>query len=229
MMSATPKDAAWSQLEGYAASWGVPLSSQQRAAIMDYIERLLAYGAKTNLTAESDPSAILLRHVADGLAAAGALKRLLIEVPRPRILDLGAGGGFIGMAIKIGWPEADVTLMESRERKYRFLNAASAASGLKGLHVLLRRAGAGAADPRGSGFDAVTARALASLPESLALALPLVRKGGCFLSFQSRLPDPSEPSLNKALASHGGRLIESIPYRLPAEEQQRFLSAFIHE
>lgn len=228
-MTAAAAFKAWDAVEKAAASWGVPLTSPQRDAIDAYIERLLAYSAKTNLTAETDASAILLRHIADGLAAAGALKRLLSAIPAPRLLDLGSGGGFIGMAIKIAWPEADVTLMESLERKYRFLNSACADSGLKGLHVLLKRAGTGAGDQRGSGFDAVTARALAPLPQSLALALPLARKGGTFLSFQSKPADACDPSLNKALARHGGRLIESIPYRLPAEEQQRFLSAFIHD
>ncbi len=208
-------------LAAACSGWGVELTPERRALIDGYLAHLLEYNRRTNLTAETDPEALRLRHVADGLAAAAILRKELPPGPRPpRILDLGSGGGFIGIAIKIAWPEAEVTLMESLERKYRFLNAAAARTGLKGLRVVLRRAGGGPAPERDRGFDAVTARALAPLPEALALGLPLTAAGGVMAVFQSE-----EPSA-ETLAALPARLLKSVAYRLPLETKQRHLCLF---
>ena len=212
-------------LQEAAAGWGLTLSPEQLAQIDHYLKELLAANQKTNLTSDTDPEVVLLRHVADGLAAAGILIK---EVPKasPRILDLGSGGGYIGMAIKIAWPQAKVTLMESLERKFRFLNAMAVRSGLPGLTVALRRADKGA--PRGpeKDFDVVVARALAPLPEALDLALPLAEPKGLVLIFQSAAPDLEEPGLQHVLARHAARLVKSIPYRLPREDRDRHLALF---
>jgi 16S rRNA (guanine527-N7)-methyltransferase len=216
---------ASSTLQEAAASWGLALSSEQLAQIDLYIKELLAANQKTNLTADTDPEVVLLRHVADGLAAAGILIKE-VPHPSPRILDLGAGGGYIGMAIKIAWPQARVTLMESLERKFKFLNAMAVRSGLPGLTVALRRAGKGGAQGPDKDFDAVVARALAPLAQALDLALPLVDPKGLVLIFQSAAPDPEEPNLQRVLARHAARLVKSTPYNLPREGRQRYLALF---
>jgi len=163
--------------------------------------------------------------MADGLAAAAALRSELTG-PSPRVLDLGSGGGAIGMAVKLAWPQAHVTLMESSERKYRFLNSMAARSGLAGLTVALRRAGQGAPPAGQRDFDAVAARAVAPLPQAADLALPLARPQGLFLAFQSAAPDPQEPELGRALARHAARLVKSLPYRRPGEDRDRYLGLF---
>ncbi|MBI5239330.1 MAG: class I SAM-dependent methyltransferase [Elusimicrobia bacterium] len=208
-----------------AAHWELALDPRQLDQIDRYIQELLAANQKTNLTADTDPETILLRHVADGLAAAGVLIKEARK-PSPRILDLGSGGGPIGMAIKIAWPQARVTLMESLERKFRFLNAMAVRSGLPGLSVALRRAGKGAASGPERDFDAVVARALAPLPEAVELALPLAAPDGIVLIFQSAPPDPAEPALARVLARRAARLVKSIPYRLPREDRERHLALF---
>ena len=76
------------------------LSAEQRKLIEDYLDQLLDYNGKVNLTAPTDPQNLLLRHVADGLAAVKVLKEHL-SAPAPKILDLGCGGGVIGMTIEI--------------------------------------------------------------------------------------------------------------------------------
>ncbi|OGR89848.1 MAG: hypothetical protein A3J74_08525 [Elusimicrobia bacterium RIFCSPHIGHO2_02_FULL_57_9] len=189
------------------------LSAEQRKLIEDYLDQLLDYNGKVNLTAPTDPQNLLLRHVADGLAAVKVLKEHL-SAPAPKILDLGCGGGFIGMTIKIAWPEASVTLLESLKRKYEFLNLAVMRSRLKGLRVLQGRA-AGQPLLGEVGFDAVVERALAPLPQALRLALPLTAPGGYFLAYQSARPQQPLPGL-----------IKSYPYRLPLETRDRHLVLF---
>lgn len=211
-----------SELQAAASRWGVVLSRPQLEQVRLYVTGLLSYNQKTNLTAETDPRLLILRHVADGMAAVPILRR--ISNAPARVLDIGAGGGFIGMAIKIAWPEADVTLMEALERKYRFLSGAVLRSGMKGLHVLLRKAGTGS--ETGPGYTAAAARAVADLPKVVKLAAPLLNPGGALLAYQSQAPDPKELALHKALAAVGGRLVESFPYRLPCETRERYLALF---
>lgn len=212
---------AFKVLAPAAASWGVELTPRRRRQIEEYIGSLLEYNKTVNLTAETDASSVLLRHVADGLAAVPVLKKYCVmkEEAAPRICDVGSGGGFIGFGIKIGWPEAQVTLMESLDRKFKFLNLAAARLGLKGLRVLKKRAGHDPLAAAETGFDAVTARALAPLPEALKLCLPLVKEGGVFIDY---LSEPAQ----MGLASLSARLVESHAYRLPLEESDRHLAVF---
>ena len=184
-------------LAAAAAAWGAPLDDAALARIKTYLEEVKAKNAVTNLTADDAWDDLVLKHAADGVLAAAVLKRTLAgraATDKPRVLDLGAGGGFIGICLKIAWPAAEVTLMEAVERKYKFLNAAAASLRLQGLRPLLRRAGAGSpGSSYTTGFDAVVARALAPLPVAIGLAFPLMGPRGIFAAFQSDEPDPTEP------------------------------------
>lgn len=213
--------------------WGAPLDELALRRLESYLGAVRTRNARVNLTADDSWEALALKHSADGVLAAAVLSRELAvrsTGSRPRILDLGAGGGFIGFSLKIAWPQADVTLMEAVERKFLFLNAAAESLGLEGLRPLRRRAGQG--PPRSSyetNFDAVVERALAPLPEALKLAMPLVAPGGLFAAFQSEEPREDSPLFGKALARAGARVLKSCPYRRPREERERFLVIFAHE
>lgn len=217
--------AALETLAGAARGWGQPLDAGTLDAISSYLSFVKEKNEELNLTADPAWDDLVLKHAADGVFAAAVLRPRLPEAPR--ILDLGSGAGFIGIVLKIVWPRARVTLMESVERKYRFLNAAATRTGLKDLRVLNRRAGSGA---RLTGYelgqDAVVERALAELPEAVRLAWPMLGRGGLFAAFQSDEPDPAQPALAKAMAATGAGLLESCPYRRPGETRDRRLVLF---
>ena len=216
---------ALERLAKAAEAWGEPLSAAALEEISSYLAFVREKNEEVNLTADPDWDDLVLKHAADGVFAVSVLRPLLPH--EPRILDLGSGAGFIGIVLKIVWPEAEVTLMESVERKYRFLNAAATRTGLKGLRVLNRRAGSGAPlTAYEIDHDLVIERALAELPEALRLCAPMLGRRGLIAAFQSDEPDPAEPVLAKALAATGVKVLKSCPYRRPNEERDRRLVLF---
>jgi 16S rRNA (guanine527-N7)-methyltransferase len=225
-MSADPLEI----LSETARGWGAPLDAVALGRIKSYLDEVVAKNATVNLTADDSWDDLVLKHAADGVYAAAVLRKILAArgaPEKPRILDLGAGGGFIGICLKIAWPAAEVTLMEAVERKYKFLNTAATSLRMQGLRPLLRRAGAGSpGSSYTTGFDAVVERALAPLPEAVRLAFPLLGPNGIFAAFQSDEPASGEPELARALAAAGARVLESHPYRRPGETRERRLMIF---
>lgn len=217
--------AALDTLAAAARGWGNPLDARTLDAVSSYLSFVREKNEDVNLTADADWDDLVLKHAADGVFAASVLRtRLPADA---RVLDLGSGAGFIGIVLKLVWPEARVTLMESVERKYRFLNAAATRTGLPGLRVLNRRAGSGSPlTAYERDHDCVVERALAELPEALRLSWPMLGPKGIFAAFQSEEPDPAEPALAKALAATGAGLLQSCPYRRPSEARDRRLVLF---
>lgn len=218
-------DPALETLASAARGWGEPLGPGTLDAIASYLSFVREKNEVVNLTADAAWEDLVLKHAADGVFAASVLRPLLPSAPR--VLDLGSGAGFIGIVLKLVWPEAEVTLMESVERKYRFLNAAATRTGLKGLRVLNRRAGSGAAlTAYELDQDVVIERALAELPEALRLSRPMLGPKGLIAAFQSEEPDAAEPALAKSLAATGVTVLKSCPYRRPSEARDRRLVLF---
>ena len=202
-------------LERWAGGLGLNLGTDQWRQLEDYLRQVSEHSRKVNITSDSG-SALFLRHAADALAALPVLRRRLGPIPNPSVLDLGAGAGFIGITLKIAWPEAEVTLLESSERKFRFLNWASAKLETPGLHVILGRAPSALLD--GKLFDAVLVRALASWEQSARLGLSLAKSAGGFCILYQTRPPP-----NPDVSVPGARVLEILPYRLPAETRDRHL------
>jgi len=108
------------------------------------------------------------------------------------LVDVGAGAGLPGLALKIARPELQMTLVEADQAKAAFLVHACAALNLAGVEVVARRAEEAGHDPRlREAFDVAVARALAPLPVLVELCLPLVRVGGKLLAQKTSSEDPA--------------------------------------
>ncbi len=211
-------DSALKLVKETLAGWELELGEGEWALLDRYIDDLLEHNAKVNLTAARERLEIARRHVLDGLAPVAELRRRL--GPEPRLADLGAGGGFVGFCVKIAWPEADMTLIESSSRKFAFLNLEALRLGLPGLHVRNERGGRAGG---GKTYDAVLARAVAPLEDLLPEAFPLLKEGGLLMAYASEpAPGSVDPILARLKVSREG----SRAYRLPGEERERHLLFF---
>jgi 16S rRNA (guanine527-N7)-methyltransferase len=147
-----------------------PLSERQVAQLLGYLELLLKWNAKTNLTAIRDPEQIVQRHFGESLAlAAFALEGKSIDTAA----DLGSGAGFPGLPLAIYAPQVRVTLIESQNKKATFLKEVVRALELGNVTVRNERG-----ENIRERFDLVTMRAVEKFDGALKVAASLVKPPG---------------------------------------------------
>lgn len=117
-----------------SAEFQLAVNDQQVQQIQQYIALLLRWNDKMNLTAIRDPLEILYRHFCESMFGAAA-----IPVEKCRLADVGSGGGFPGLPLKIIRPEIDVFLIESNVKKATFLTEVVRELELTGVRVLVSR------------------------------------------------------------------------------------------
>jgi 16S rRNA (guanine527-N7)-methyltransferase len=151
--------------------------------LLDYLALLLRWNAAYNLTAIRDPREMVAKHLLDSLAMHGATAPL--AAAGGRLADLGTGAGFPGIPLAIAQPGLQVALVESSGKKARFLREAIRNLGLGNATAVESRIEAYDAP---AAFDAITARALATLPLILALGAHLLKPGGVLLAMKGVVP-----------------------------------------
>jgi 16S rRNA (guanine527-N7)-methyltransferase len=208
-----------------ARQLGVQVTEGQLALFGRHAALLLHWNRKTNLTAITAPGEVAVRHVVDSLAA---LPRL---PDRGALLDIGSGGGFPGLVLKIARPALSVTLIDAARKKVSFLSHAIRGLGLSDIEARHIRA----EDLRDGAFDVVICRALCALPEFIDMALPLLAPTGRLIAMKGRMEE-TEAEIAHCAAGHyppegpqdpapGGRpfSISMRAYTLPFEETERTL------
>jgi 16S rRNA (guanine527-N7)-methyltransferase len=172
-------------LDAGLAALPVSLTEAARAAIDDHVRLLLAWNRAINLTAITDPAKVALLHVVDSLTALPVVGG---RRGSARLLDLGSGGGYPGIPLAAAARDAEVTLVESIGKKARFLEAAVDVASLAARVTVVGARAETLAGPIRRGelepFDAVTARAVGSLPDLVALAFPLLVDGGRLVAWK---------------------------------------------
>lgn len=195
---------------------GVVLPDGAAPALVALVDRLLVQ--PQNLTAiDSVPEAVG-RHLADSLAAA-VLPEILSAT---RIVDVGSGGGFPGLALAAALPAAEVTLVESEKRKAEWLVSVSA--GFPNVRVVRARS-EDLSKRSPAAWDAAVARALAPPPSALELCAPLVAAGGHVVLWQGPR-DPEMEARAAAVAPQVGLAAPEVHPVTPFPGAQRHLHVF---
>jgi 16S rRNA (guanine527-N7)-methyltransferase len=217
---------AWKALvRDGAGQLGIAVTESQLDLFARHAALLLHWNRRTNLTAITGPAEVAVRHVVDSLAALPCLPE------RGTLLDIGSGGGFPGLVLKIARPALSVTLIDAARKKVSFLAHAIRNLGLGGeiaaRHVRAETLRAGS-------FDVIISRALCSLPDFIGMALPLLAPAGRLLAMKGRRAE-AEAEIAQCAGGYppegapdreeGGQplSIAMRAYILPFEETERTL------
>lgn len=218
------------RLTAGASQLGLTLLPAQLAAFELYTQELLAWNEQFNLTAITDPVQVEVRHFLDSLALIPALAAQDgVTVPAllartPRIVDVGTGAGFPGLALRIVWPRARFVLIEATAKKVRFLEHMSERLGLGDVQFVQGRAEElGLRDPHRASFDLVLARAVASLPTLVEYLLPFARRGGRVVAYKGSAAHEEAMCSEEAIRTLGGQLTKLIPVEVPGLAETRVL------
>ncbi len=199
-------------LEQGARELGVALSDEQAAALMLVLRELQDWNRRINLTAIEDPAEIVVKHFLDSLSVA----QVLDLTEGGRLIDVGTGGGFPGIPLKIAYPQLDLTLLDSVGKRLRYLDHLIELLGLTHSRTVHARAEDAARLPaHRQRYDFVTARAVAGLPTLAELCLPLATVGGVFVAMKGPEIAGEVAAARSAIAQLGGGLREIRSLSLP--------------
>ena len=195
------------------ADLGFPLTDRQKEQYERYFELLVEWNEKINLTAITEKDEVYLKHFYDSIAP---ILQGLIENQPIRLLDIGAGAGFPSLPMKILFPELDVTIIDSLNKRINFLHLLAEELGLSRVHFYHGRAEDFAQDKAfRAQFDIVTARAVARMQVLAELTIPYLKVGGRLLALKaSNAPEELEEAKN-ALNLLFSKVEDNLQYELP--------------
>lgn len=202
------------------ANTGTPLSSQQLDQFQLYLEILQDWNQRINLVANAESETIISRHFLDSITCilSGKITGTI------SILDLGAGAGFPGIPLKIAVPQLKLTLVESIQKKCRFLEELISSLKLDQTRIICTRAETLAHLPEHrEQYDTVITRALAELPVAAELALPLIKVSGTYLAMLGNDAHDQINTAQMAISLCGGIIGQNIPINLPQLDKTHYL------
>ena len=184
--------------------------------LLRYSEILREKNKVMNLTAITDPTEIVTRHFLDCAALAPYMPQ------DGRVLDVGTGAGFPGIPLKIAFPEVEVVLLDSLNKRVKFLNEVIGQLGLSKITAVHGRAEdfARQKDYREQ-FDLVVSRAVANLSSLSEYCLPYVKVDGRFVSYKSGKLSEELTAAGKAIHVLGGEAKEPVYFQLTGTEDER--------
>jgi 16S rRNA (guanine527-N7)-methyltransferase len=195
-----------------AAGLGLTLATEQRQQLRVLVDELLRWNKAFNLTAITDPARILTHHLLDSLAAQS-------DLVGGNIADVGTGAGFPGLPLAVLNPARQFTLIDSVDKKLRFVDHAARELGL--TNVLTRHGRVEQLRP-GAPFDTVIARAFAPLPRMTAWIAPLCGPDTRVVAMKGHWPPPGGAAEGEDDPLPAGWRIESVrPVSVPGLAEAR--------
>lgn len=208
------------KLVNFASAVSLDLSLQQAQQLVRYAQAVWQKKDFLNLTSAANLQEVLSRHMCDGLQGAACLTQLARakKLTAFSVTDAGAGAGYIGLVLAMALPQAQVTLVESIEKRCAFMNWVILTLGIKNARVKNARLGQHVLEQT----DFVTERAMGQLADILPLCMQITRAGGNFVAYQGQ-----PPQLTKNEAQHTDvKMVQLLPYTLPEETRERYLAVF---
>ena len=192
-------------LKAGAAQLSVALSEEQLDQFETYFQELADWNQRANLTAIIEYEDVQVKHFLDSLTVHLTAREYLSGPVR--VMDVGAGAGLPGLALKLAFPDMKLALVESVKKKTAFLHHIVEKLGLEDVSIYTGRAEdlAREKDLRDA-FDLVTVRALAKLPLLLEFSLPFCKTGGRLVALKHGGDWSEQESAANALAELSGHI-----------------------
>lgn len=197
----------------------IELSDAQISQFMDYYELLIEKNKVMNLTAITELSEVISKHFIDSLSIAR-----LYRPSSEKILDLGTGAGLPGIPIKIAFPDTQVVLMDSLNKRVRFLDEVIEKLSLDNITTIHGRAEDFGRDKNyREAFDICTSRAVARLSTLSEYCIPFIKVGGKFIPYKSGNITEEVNEAGKAINILGGKILKADEFELPNTDIRRTL------
>ncbi len=190
-------------LETGIAALQLPINEAQINQLVQFIELIAKWNKAYNLTAVRNNQDMARLHILDSLA-------ILPHITRKRVIDIGTGAGLPGIPLAICLPDVEFVLLDSNAKKTRFVQQAILELKLKNVSVLHNRVEDYQPE---QGFDIVTTRAFASLPDIVNLSSHLLTANGVLLAMKGQIPEDELQQFNATV----------IPITVPDVEAERCL------
>ena len=200
----------------------ITLSGEQKQQFLTYYEYLVEKNKVMNLTAITEYEEVITKHFLDSLAVVKTSCFKPEKLAGKRLIDIGTGAGFPGIPLKIAFPELEILLLDSLNKRINFLNEVTEMLGLTKINTVHGRA-EDYAKQTGyrESFDFCVSRAVANLSTLSEYCIPFVKQGGCFISYKSGSVDQELIQAEKAVKILGGQREEVVRFSLADTDMDR--------
>ena len=199
---------------------GITLSSDQRQQFDRYYELLVEWNKVMNLTGITDYDEVNLKHFIDSLTVVKIIDMNSVK----KVIDVGTGAGFPGIPLKIAFPELEIVLLDSLNKRVKFLNEVIGELGLKKITAIHGRAEDIAKNKSyREQFDLCVSRAVANLSTLCEYSLPFLWISGSFVSYKGEFSENEIQQAERAVKVLGGKISETKKFKLPGTDMGRSL------
>ena len=199
---------------------GLSLTDRQYEQFDQYYDILVEWNKVMNLTGITEYEEVNEKHFLDSLSIVKSCDMTKVS----SLIDVGTGAGFPGIPLKIAFPELEITLLDSLNKRVKFLNEVIERLGLTGIRAvhgraeeLVKQAG------EREGYDLAVSRAVANLSTLSEYCLPYVKVGGMFLPYKSGKVEQELEDAKKAVSVLGGKCLETVYFTLEGTDMERSL------
>jgi 16S rRNA (guanine527-N7)-methyltransferase len=199
-------------LRAGAKELGLDIDREKAGEFLHYMEMLIHWNKKINLTAITHRDGIVTKHFLDSLtcAATGLVDSSL------KAVDIGTGAGFPGIPLKIVYPGLEMTLIDSLRKRVQFMERVVLELGLSGISVLHGRAeDAARSDIHRERYDLCLSRAIAHLSVAGEYCLPFVKTGGSFIAMKGPGYLDEIREAGRAIGLLGGEITDTMKFKIP--------------
>ena len=199
---------------------GITLSEQQLEQFYRYYKLLVEWNKVMNLTGITELEEVVSKHFIDSLALVKAVS--LQDGRKVSGIDVGTGAGFPGIPLKIAFPNLKITLLDSLNKRIKFLNEVISQLGLQNVETIHGRAEDFGRDAKyREQYDYCVSRAVANAATLSEYCLPFVKVGGKFISYKANEVEEETKQAEHALEVLGGACVDIQKFQLPDSEMNR--------